>query len=81
MQYIGPVAAFLATISFVPQLLSVIKTKDTSSISLGMYLLFIAGVFLWIVHGIYIKDWPVIIANGVTFILSSIILICKLRYK
>lgn len=81
MQYIGPLAAVLATISFIPQLISVVKTKDTSSISLGMYLLFVTGVFLWVIHGIYIKDWPVIIANGITFMLSSIILVYKIKYK
>ena len=44
---IGTIAAILTTISFLPQAYQVIKTKDTSSISLGMYVAFILGVFLW----------------------------------
>ena len=48
---IGTIAAILTTLSFLPQAYQVIKTKDTSSISLGMYTMFVFGVFLWIIHG------------------------------
>lgn len=51
---IGTTVAILTTISFVPQAYQVIKTKDTSGISLGMYIAFVLGVFLWIIHGIKI---------------------------
>ena len=42
---IGTIAAILTTLSFLPQAYQVIKTKDTSSISLGMYTMFVIGVF------------------------------------
>lgn len=44
---IGTIAAILTTLSFLPQAYQVIKTKDTSGISLGMYTMFVLGVFLW----------------------------------
>ncbi len=78
---IGFIAAALTTISFIPQAYKVIKTKDTSGISLGMYILFVLGVFLWLVHGIQVQDWPLIISNSITFVLSSIILTFKIKYK
>lgn len=78
---VGSIAACLTTLSFVPQALKVIKTKDTSGISLGMYIMSVIGVFLWAIHGVKIQDMPLILANSITCILSSIILICKLRYK
>jgi MtN3 and saliva related transmembrane protein len=81
MQFIGPLAAILTTISFIPQAVKVIKTKDTSGISLGMYIAFVLGVFLWIIHGWYIQDYNLIIANAITFVLSSTILVYKIRYK
>lgn len=81
MYIFGLMAAVLATISFVPQLCQVIRTKDTSSISLGMYILFVLGVLCWTVHGAVIRDISVFIANGITFILSSIILIYKIKYR
>lgn len=77
---IGSIAAILTTLSFVPQAIQVIKTKDTSGISLGMYIMFVTGVFLWFVHGIKINDFPVIGANAVTFIFASIILFYKVKY-
>lgn len=78
---IGMIAACLTTWSFVPQAIQVIKTKDTSGISLIMYSMFVIGVFLWSIHGRYIGDYAVIVANGITFILVSIILYNKVKYK
>lgn len=78
---IGAVAAFLTTFSFVPQVIKVLKSKDTSAISFGMYSMSVFGIFLWMVHGFRIGDMALISANGVTFILASIILICKIKYK
>ncbi|GGE25777.1 SemiSWEET transporter [Streptococcus himalayensis] len=78
---IGTVAAILTTFAFVPQVLKVMKTKDTESIALGMYLMQVTGIFLWLCHGIRIGDWPLIMANSVSLILSGMILYYKLRYK
>ncbi|OZB74764.1 MAG: hypothetical protein B7X36_06875, partial [Thiomonas sp. 14-64-326] len=41
---IGYGAAFLTTVSFVPQAWLTVRTRDVSGISLGMYTLFTAGV-------------------------------------
>lgn len=76
---IGLIAAFLTTISFLPQAVQVIKTKDTKSISLGMYLMFVLGVASWLVYGFILKDKPLILANSVTFVFSSFILFFKLK--
>jgi len=78
---IGTIAAILTTLSFVPQAYQVIKTKDTTGISLGMYIAFVIGVFLWIIHGINIQDYNIIGANAITFIFASIILTYKIKYK
>lgn len=77
----GPIAAFLTTVSFVPQAIQVIRTKDTSSISLGMYTMFVLGVFAWCIHGFMINDISIIVANVITFVLSFIILCYKMKYK
>ncbi len=81
MQYIGLVAAVLTSASFIPQALRVIKTKDTSGISLIMYSMFVLGVVLWTIHGVIIKDAAVLFANIVTFVFSSIVLVYKIKYK
>ncbi len=78
---IGLLAAFGTTISFVPQALKTIRTKDVSGISLSMYSLFTAGTLLWFIYGFMSGSLPVTIANGVTLIFASIILIYKIRYE
>lgn len=78
---IGTIDAILTTLSFLPQAYQVIKTKDTSSISLGMYTMFVFGVFLWIIHGWNIQDYNLIGANTITFVFASIILTYKIIYK
>lgn len=44
---IGYFAAFGTTVSFLPQAVKTIQTKDTSGISLPMYCFFTAGTLLW----------------------------------
>lgn len=78
---IGSIAAILTTFAFLPQVIKVIKTKDTESIALGMYLMQVLGIALWLAHGLVIQDLPLILANSVSFILSGTILVYKIRYK
>lgn len=78
---IGSIAAVLTTFAFLPQVIKVIKTKDTESIALGMYLMQVVGIALWLFHGLVIDDLPLIMANSVSFLLSGIILLYKLKYK
>ena len=75
---IGYMAATLTSIAFLPQVIKTIRTRDTSSISLLMYSLFVAGVLCWLIWGLLLQQWPVILANLVTFALSAIILSMKI---
>ncbi|MBN2348718.1 MAG: SemiSWEET family sugar transporter [Bacteroidales bacterium] len=78
---IGLVAASCTTISFLPQAVKIIKTKHTKDLSLGMYILFSAGVLFWLLYGILTKDLPVLLANAITLSLSVVILFFKIKYK
>jgi MtN3 and saliva related transmembrane protein len=77
---IGFSAAFLTTASFVPQAWLTFKTRDVSGISLGMYSAFTLGVALWLVYGLSLGAWPVVVANTITLALALSILVMKLRY-
>jgi len=77
--FLGIAAGTLTTISFLPQVIRTWKTRSTKDISTGMFILFCAGIFLWILYGFAIKSLPVIITNMATFILAFIILLLKLR--
>lgn len=77
-EIIGYIAATLTTVSFLPQAILTIKTKDTESLSLSMYSVFTLGVFFWLIYGLYLSDKAIIIANAITFMLAALILYVKL---
>jgi MtN3 and saliva related transmembrane protein len=79
MDWVGYVAATCTTIAFLPQVIHTIRHKDTKGISLNMYLILVAGLVLWLAYGIYKNDTPIIAANAVTLVFSSIILFMKIR--
>jgi MtN3 and saliva related transmembrane protein len=78
---IGTIAAILTTLSFLPQALKVIKTKNTEGISLGMYSMFVLGVFLWGIYGYTKNDMAIMVSNFITFTLASIVLFYKIKYS
>lgn len=78
-EIIGSVAATLTTIAFVPQVHKVLVSRDTHSLSLGMYLIFTTGVVLWGVYGYLRTDWLIIAANAINAVLCSTILVVKVR--
>lgn len=77
---IGVAAAVLTTASFLPQVWHTLRTRDTTGLSLWMYLLFTVGVFLWLVYGTLLQLWPIVAANLVTFVLALAVLVLKLRH-
>jgi len=79
-EWVGMIAAVLTTASFLPQVWLTYKTRNVSGISLGMYSVFTAGVALWLVYGLYLESWPVILANFVTLTLALLILGMRLKY-
>ena len=81
IDYFGLFAAFLTTVSFLPQVITTWKTKQTKDISLLMFLIFTFGVGCWTIYGLIKETLPIIISSGITFVLSLSILIAKLRYK
>jgi MtN3 and saliva related transmembrane protein len=80
-EVLGYVAATLTTVSFIPQALHTFRTRSAAGISVGMYSLFTVGVALWLVYGVALSSWPMIAANGITFILAAIILALALRSR
>ena len=80
-EIIGLIAAVLTTSSFVPQVYKTWKTKSAGNISLTMYLAMFVGIVLWLVYGIHLNSFAMILANSVTAILTLIIIGFKLKYK
>lgn len=80
LNILGLLAAFCTTVSFVPQLVKVWRSRSANDISLGMFSLMTAGIALWLVYGIAILDLPLIVANAITLGLAASILFMKLKH-
>ncbi len=78
IEMLGYVAATLTTISFLPQAILTIRTRDTDGLSLSMYSTFTLGVLGWLIYGIFLKNNVIIIANSITLFLATLILSFKL---
>lgn len=81
LDFIGYCAATLTTVSFVPQAWHTFKTRDVRGISLSMYSAFTLGVLCWLVYGLMLGAWPIVLANAITTVLASTILVMKLRFR
>ncbi|WP_373975121.1 SemiSWEET transporter [Chitinibacter sp. SCUT-21] len=80
IEYIGLAAGTLTTISFVPQVWQVWKSKSAKDISLGMYSIFVTGVALWLGYGLLVGSAPVYLANTVALILAGAVLVMKIVF-
>jgi MtN3 and saliva related transmembrane protein len=80
IQYLGYFAGTLTVVSFIPQVIRTWKTHHTRDLSLGMFALLVTASTLWIVYGIVIKDWPVILTNTGMVLLTGSIGVAKYRF-
>ena len=79
-EWIGYAAAILTTAGYVPQAVKAIREKHTKSLSLAMYAMMTAAGALWFAYGLLIQSPSVMLANAITFVLTLIILLIKLRH-
>ena len=80
-EMIGLVAGVLTTSAFVPQVYKTWKSKSADGLSLTMYLVFFVGIILWLIYGIYIQSFAMILTNAVTGFLALMLILFKLRFK
>ncbi|MDO5978456.1 SemiSWEET family sugar transporter [Flavivirga spongiicola] len=80
IEIIGFIAAILTTAAFLPQVYKTWKTKDVSSLSLPMLLIFFIGVFSWLIYGFLKNSPPIIFANSITIVSAFLLMYYKIRY-
>jgi len=78
---IGIVAGILTSVSMVPQLVKVIKEKDVTNLSPLMVGVLLAGVSLWVVYGLMLKEWPIILSNAFSVLVNTTLLICYFIFR
>ncbi|MCZ4319764.1 SemiSWEET transporter [Aequorivita viscosa] len=80
-QLIGYLSGILTTIAVLPQIIKSWKTKKIADISPVMFTILILGVGLWTVYGILKNDIPIILFNGISFLLNTSMLVMLILYK
>ncbi|MBF0552090.1 MAG: SemiSWEET transporter [Deltaproteobacteria bacterium] len=78
---LGLVAGFLTTSAFLPQVIKIWKSKSSKDISFVTFLTLFLGAVSWLIYGVLIRAWPVILANGLTMVLVATIIVLKIRYE
>lgn len=78
---VGALAAVLTTTAFFPQAIKTIRTRDTRGLSLTMYTLLLAGVTLWLVYGLSIGNWPLILANAIVLVPQTMVMAILLQER
>lgn len=80
-EIVGYCAALLTTLSFLPQVHKIWRSKRADDISAPAFAAFSLGIVLWLLYGIALGSWPIILANGITLILTLGILVLTARYR
>lgn len=78
---IGIIAGILTSISMVPQLIKVIKEKDVENISPIMISILLVGVSMWVVYGLMLKEWPIILSNAFSVLVNATLLACYFFFR
>ncbi|MCF6327457.1 MAG: SemiSWEET transporter [Devosiaceae bacterium] len=80
IETIGMLAAIMGTIGWLPQAMKTIRTRETKDLSLWTNAMLLAAVSLWLVYGIMIGSWPVVLGNIVSIVLVGAIVVLKIRH-
>lgn len=80
-EILGLFAGTCITLSVIPQIIKVWKTKKVRAISLKTFSILTFGIFMWIIYGILKKDFPIIITNSVSFCLNLIMVYFLIYYE
>ncbi|MGB4843882.1 MAG: SemiSWEET transporter [Ferruginibacter sp.] len=81
IQILGLVAGTITSITFLPQVVKIWKTKSAKDLSLAMLGLLMLGVSMWLAYGILVKDAAIIYTNSMVLAMSLVMLYFKLKYK
>lgn len=63
------------------QIRLILRTKDSSNVSLGWMLVLLVGYLLWFSYGIVFNTIPLIIANAVSAVVGTALIVLILMYR
>jgi MtN3 and saliva related transmembrane protein len=81
IQILGLAAGTITSITFLPQVIQIWKTKSAKDLSLQMLLLLILGVSMWLTYGILVLDAAIIYTNSMVLTMSLVMLYFKWKFN
>jgi MtN3 and saliva related transmembrane protein len=81
IEVMGLLGALLSSLTFIPQVVRTWQIKSAGDLSMGMLLIVFSSTIVWLVYGFALDLLPVIIANGIIFILSLVLIYFKIKFK
>ena len=77
----GYFAVFFTIVSFSPQAIKTLRTRNVEGLSLLTYLFLFLGSLSWFLYGNYLNDIPLMATNSMTTILTGLILFLIVKEK
>jgi MtN3 and saliva related transmembrane protein len=81
IQILGLAAGTITSITFLPQVIHIWKTKSAKDLSMQMLLLLVLGVTMWLAYGLLVKDTAIIYTNSMVLAMSLILVYFKIKFK
>jgi MtN3 and saliva related transmembrane protein len=81
IEIVGHTGAFLSSITFIPQVYKVWQTKSVGDLSTAMMFIVFSSTLVWLVYGLALTLWPVILCNGIICVLSALLIYFKFTYS
>lgn len=77
--WLGSLAGVCTTLAFLPQVMRTWRTGSARDLSLGWLVIFTTGVGLWLIYGVMLQAWPIILANCLTLVMVGVLTFLKWR--
>jgi len=81
IEIIGYAAGIMTLLNMLPQIIKTYKTKQSKDISYWMIITYALSMVLWVTYASFIESWPIIITNGIAFVLSLVQLGLMRKYR
>ena len=81
IELVGHFGALLSSITFIPQVYKTWQSKSVSDLSLVMMLIVFTSTIVWLVYGVSLNLWPVIVANSIICFPSVLLIYFKFSFK
>ncbi|MDE5801123.1 MAG: hypothetical protein K2H74_08895 [Paramuribaculum sp.] len=70
---VGWLASICMVLGYLPQAWHTIRTRNTDGIAMPTFLLLGAGSIFFVIQGVLLSNWPLVVTNAITTISSAIV--------